>query len=194
VAEGTITTKDGPIDFTDGRAFFAYAIQVMKPHHAAARWKLMDFQGPTTSACLMEFTTPPSYGSSTVTVGAIARDGEIVMAGCNCTATHTATAVDPETSWPTPTALHLTWNGTAKDGSAVVASIESDLEPYVDRIDVMAEVPGFVKKIVAGAVGTKPYIYQYVPSSKTKMALKVKIGDKEEVEEGNFFSEASFIC
>jgi hypothetical protein len=30
----------------------------------------------------------------------------------------------------------------------------------LDRVDIMAEVPGFVKNIVAAAVGTKPYIYQ----------------------------------
>jgi Svf1-like N-terminal lipocalin domain len=34
-AEGTITTKDGAIDFT-GRALFIHALQGMKPHHAGA--------------------------------------------------------------------------------------------------------------------------------------------------------------
>lgn len=195
VVEGTITTKDdGPIDFAGGRAFCVHAIQGMKPHHAAAQWKFVDFQGPTTSACLMEFTTPPSYGSTTVTVGAIARDNEIVVAGCDNTITHTATAEDPETGWPAPTALRLTWNGIASDGCPVEALIESDLEPYNDRVDVMAEIPGFVKKLVAGTVGTKPYIYQYTPTH-TKIVLKMKVGDREEVvEEGCLFSEASFIC
>lgn len=32
-SEGTITTKDGPIDFK-GRALFIHALQGMKPHHA----------------------------------------------------------------------------------------------------------------------------------------------------------------
>ena len=40
------------------------------------------------------------------------------------------------------------------------AVIEGPLDQRLDRIDVMAEVPGFVKKIVGAAVGTKPYIYQ----------------------------------
>lgn len=47
-----------------------------------------------------------------------------------------------------------------KDGQAVEAVLETDFEDRLDRIDVMAEVPGFVKQIVAGAAGTKPYIYQ----------------------------------
>jgi hypothetical protein len=75
----------------------------------------------------------------------------------------------------------------------------------------MAEVPGFIKKIVAGAAGTKPYIYQvcihnpspqvdYINSDRTqysphetKVVLKVKIGDEEVVEEGRLFTEATFI-
>ena len=32
---------------------------------------------------MMEFTTPPSYGSTVVNVGGIAKDGEIVWAGAS---------------------------------------------------------------------------------------------------------------
>ncbi len=159
VAEGTITTKDGPIDFK-GRAFFAHALQGMKPHHAAARWNFLDFQGPEYSAMVMEFTTPPSYGSTVVTVGAIARDGEIVTAGCQPPVQHVAVRQDSESEWGEPTEVRYTVEGTTKDGKKVEAVIEGSLDERLDRVDVMAEVPGFVKKIVAGAAGTKPYIYQ----------------------------------
>ena len=159
VAEGTITTKEGPVDFK-GRAMYVYALQGMKPHHAAARWNFADFQGPNHSAVLMEFTTPPSYGSTKVTVGCIVKDGEIILAGCNGSATHTTTKEDPETQWPEPTLVKFSWAGTSKDGKAVEASIDGSFGERTDRVDVMAEVPGFVKSIVAGAAGTKPYIYQ----------------------------------
>lgn len=159
VAEGTITTKDGPIDFK-GRAFFVKAIQGMKPHHAAARWTFCNFQGPTYSAIIMEFTTPPSYGSTTVNVGGIAKDGEIICAGCSNTATHVETKGDSDNDWPEPTRIKFTWSGTTKDGKPVEALLEGALEERLDRIDVMAEVPGFVKSIVKAAAGTKPYIYQ----------------------------------
>jgi hypothetical protein len=53
----------------------------------------------------------------------------------------------------------------------------------------MAEVPGFVKTIVATAVGTKPYIYQFIP----KMTIEVKVGDEVKKEEGSVFMEATFI-
>jgi hypothetical protein len=159
VAEGTITTKDGPIDFK-GKALLSFALQGMKPHHAAAKWNYINFQGPNYSAILMEFTTPPSYGSTTVNVGGIVKDGEIITAGCNNAATHTEVKGDPENDWPEPSHAKFTWSGKSKDGKLVEAVLEGPLEDRLDRVDIMAEVPGFVKKIVAGAAGTKPYIYQ----------------------------------
>lgn len=188
VSEGTITTKDGPMDFK-GKAFFAYALQGMKPHHAASRWNFLNFQGPTYSAVLMEFTSTPSYGSTLVNVGGIAKDGEIVIGGVDNTATHTQVKKDSENDWPEPSDAKYTWAGKTKDGKAVEASVEGSLGERVDRVDVMAEVPGFVKTIVAAAAGTKPYIYQYHP----KLSLKLKIGDEEIVEEGTIFTEATFI-
>ncbi len=159
----------------------------------------------------MEFTTPPSYGSTVVTVGCIAKDGEIIIAGCEASATHKTTRQDSENDWKEPKTVEYKWAGTTKDGKKVEASIEGDLEDRLDRIDVMAEVPGFVKKIVAGTVRTKPYIYQvccpahhpvialansvkYMPR-KPKLNLKLKIGDEPEVTaEGDLFAEATFIC
>jgi hypothetical protein len=35
--EGSIVTKDGPVNF-NGNGLFVYALQGMKPHHAAAKW------------------------------------------------------------------------------------------------------------------------------------------------------------
>jgi hypothetical protein len=157
--EGSIVTKDGPINF-NGNGLFVYAIQGMKPHHAAAKWKFADFQGPTYSAILMEFTTPPSYGSSVVTVGGIVKDGEIITAGSSCTASHSKVKDDPDNDWPEPEEVKFEWTGKTKDGKDVEAVLEGPLNEKIDRIDVMFHVPGFVKKIVAGAAGTKPYIYQ----------------------------------
>jgi len=189
VAEGTITTKDqGAIDMK-GKALFAYALQGMKPHHAAARWNFADFQGPTYSAILMQFTTPESYGKTVVAVGGISKDGETVTAGAGHAVEHTATKGDEQNDWPEPTSAKFSWTGKSKDGKDVTASIDGSLGERVDKVDVMAEVPGFVKNIVKAAAGTKPYIYQYAP----KATLKLRIGDEEITEEGTLFSEATFI-
>ncbi|KAL3427409.1 survival factor 1 [Phlyctema vagabunda] len=180
VVEGSIVTKDGPIDFK-GKALFVHALQAMKPHHAAAQWNFVDFQSPTYSAIMMEFTTPASYGSTVVNVGGLAKDGEVICASASNTVAHTEVKSDAENGWPAPEAIKYSWVGTTKDGKAVEAVLEGPLGVKLDRVDIMAEVPGFVKKFVSGTVGTKPYIYQ------------VKIGDEETTEKGVLFSEATFI-
>ena len=157
--EGSIVTKDGPVNF-NGNGLFIYALQGMKPHHAAAKWKFADFQGPKYSAVMMEFTTPPSYGSTVVTVGGLVKDGEIITAGSSCTASHQKVKEDPENEWPEPEEVSFEWKGKDKNGKDVEALLAGSLNDKIDRIDVMFHVPGFVKKIVAGAAGTKPYIYQ----------------------------------
>lgn len=163
-AKGQIVTKDGPIDFTGGQAMFVMALQGMKPHHAAGKWNFCNFQGETISAVMMEFTTPPSYGSTKVNVGGLVKDGEIIYAGATNTVTHTEVHGDSENDWPEPESIKFEWQGKTKEGKDLYAVLEGSLDARLDRIDVMAEVPGFIKQIVAGAAGTKPYIYQVCDS------------------------------
>lgn len=167
---GSITTSDGPIDFK-GKALYIMALQFGKPHHLAAKWNFANFQGENYSAVMMEFTTPPSYGSTIVNVGGIVKDGEIISAGSSNTVTHTKVNSDPDNDWPTPEEVKLEWSGKTKDGKAVSAILEVPLGERMDRIDIMAEVPGFVKSIVSAAAGTKPYVYQVG----TLIAILIKI-------------------
>ena len=138
---------------------------------------------------MMDFTTPPSYGSTKVTVGGIATDGALVYAGTNNTAEHVEHTQDSEARWPEPTTTSYWWQGTSPDGKPVEVHLMGSLGKRRDRIDVMAEVPGFIKKIAESTAGTRPYIYQYTP----KLKLKVKVGDEEKEEEGVLFTEATFI-
>jgi Svf1-like C-terminal lipocalin-like domain len=143
-----------------GRAQFVMALQGMKPHHAAAKWNYVNFQTPTYSAIMMEFTTPLSYGHTTVNVGGIVKDGEIIVAGATSTAKHLATSQDTEKDWPEPTAVLFEWAGKTKDGQNISAEITGELGQRYDRVDVMAHIPGFVKTIVGGLTGNRPFIYQ----------------------------------
>lgn len=138
----------------------------------------------------MELTTPSSYGSTVVRVSGIATDGKLLFANNNTGhAKHVETKEDPETLWPEPTNVSYAWAGKTEDGKEASALLEGSLGTRWDRVDVMAEVPGFVKTIVANAAGTKPYIYQYSP----KMTLELKIGEETKKEEGSTFIEATFI-
>jgi Svf1-like C-terminal lipocalin-like domain len=140
---------------------FVHAVQGMKPHHAVCRWNFGNFQGKTVSAVMMEFTTPPSYGSQVVNVGAIvSEDGSVFAAMVENAAIHTTVKRDEETGWDEPTSLELSWLGQTKDGVEVAATTESGLEDRVERVDVLAEIPAVIKAFIAGIAGTRPFIYQ----------------------------------
>lgn len=111
----------------------------------------MNFQSANYSAVMMEFTTPPSYGSSIVNVGGIVTDKEILFAGASNTATHIEIGEDPD--WPEPSVVAFKWNGKTKDGKSISADLSGPLGVRLDKVDVMAEVPGFVKAILGGVVG-----------------------------------------
>lgn len=128
--------------------------------HAAAKWNFVNFQTPTYSAVMMEYVTPPSYGSTIVNVGGIVQDGEIICAGSANLAQHTEIKQDLENKWPEPTTVRFLWSGKTSDGKPVSAEVAGSLGKRLDKVDVMAEVPGFVKTIVGSVSGAKPYIYQ----------------------------------
>ncbi len=108
----------------------------------------------------MEFTTPASYGNTIVNVSALAKDDEIISAGALSSAKHTAAHRDSDNDWPEPKTVSFEWRGKTVDGRPVVADVTGSLGQRLDRVDVLAHIPGFVKTIVGGVVGTKPYIYQ----------------------------------
>lgn len=108
----------------------------------------------------MEYTTPPSYDSTVVNVGGIVKDGEIIYAGASSSVTHTESTQDPESDWPEPTSIKWVWHGNTNDLKEVHAEVDGPLGQRLDRVDVMAEVPGFIKTIAGSVAGTRPYIFQ----------------------------------
>lgn len=155
---GTMITPEKKYDFK-GRGVFIHALQGMKPHHAAAKWNFVTFQTPTYSALMMDFTTPPSYASTCVNVGGIAKDGEIIYAGATNTVKHIESKEDQETLWPEPTLAGFTWKGKSKDG-CVSAILRGPLGDRKDRVDVLSHIPGIIKSLIGGVAGTRPYVYQ----------------------------------
>lgn len=154
----------------------------------------------------MEYTTPPSYGSTVVNVGGLVTDNEIIFAGSSNKAEQTSTRPDEDVGWSEPVAAHYHLEGTTKEGKKAVVDLQGDLGSRLDRVDVMAEVPNFVKQIVAGAAGTKPYIYQVSTKELStglgvlkqkqfgpNLPIIITIDGEEMREEGRLFAEATFI-
>ncbi|KIW34382.1 uncharacterized protein PV07_01160 [Cladophialophora immunda] len=174
----------------EGKGTYIYALQGMKPHHLANRWNFANIHTKDYSAVLMEYTTPASYGNTTVGVGGIAKDGELICAG-ECTAEHLTSMRETPHDWPEPRTILWKWSGQ-EDGKAVHSEVRGSLPVKSDRVDVLAHLPGFVKSFIGHATGLKPHIFQYL--SNDELELKVKVGDEAEVSEpGKVFTEATFI-
>jgi len=136
---------------------------------------------------MMEFTTPASYGNTSVNVGGLARDGEIICAGANTTVTHTETSQDSDNDWPEPKSVKFEWTGKTKDGQEVTADVTGSLGEKLDRVDVLAHIPGVIKTLVGGVVGTKPYIYQvshtFAPREESCLHILVRSEDVSQPED-----------
>lgn len=172
---GTITTSTETLDVA-GLGLFVHALQGMKPHHLASRWNFVDFQSESYSAVMMEYTTPPSYGNTVVNVGGIVTDHEILYAGAENTATHTASTSDELSGWPIPTSVKLAWGNDktqSLDGKPFSASMDGDYGTVLDTVDVMGQVPKFVKQIVSAAAGTRPFIFQVRSARSTTIITKL---------------------
>jgi hypothetical protein len=185
VTGSIVTQSAGAIDI-QGRGMWVHALQGMRPNLSAATHNFCNFQSESYSAVMWEFTTPPSYGSTSISVGCVAVDGKILIAGADCKPTHVSSALDKELGWPEPTEARFEWHG--KDGAS--ADLGGKLGKRVDRIDVLAEVPGFVKVIIAQAGGLKPFIYQFHPT--LKLQVMDANGETKE-EEGTLLMESTFI-
>lgn len=126
----------------------------------------------------------------TVNIGSISVGGKLAavtgstrtgnsqsLEGSNSTEKHLDTVLDPETSYYAPQKLSWNWEGQAigEDGKGkgndqlVKAYMNVDLGKafpkedcigLVDKIDVLAEIPYVIKKVVNYVAGTKPYMYQ----------------------------------
>lgn len=110
----------------------------------------------------MEFTTPPSYGTTTVNVSGIVTDEKLIAAGTTGTFEHTEVAHDELTDWDEPKKIKASFVGMTLDGKPLEAVSDITLENRVDRVDIMVQVPAVIKKVLAGTVGTRPYIYQVI--------------------------------
>ncbi|BFZ56699.1 Putative cell survival pathways protein [Savitreella phatthalungensis] len=203
-ATGTILVRGAPIDVVDAPAEFIHALQGMKPHHAARRWNFANFQGKAYSATMMEFTTPSSYADTVINIGGIATaEGKILAATCQNTATHLASQKDDATDWPEPTQIEFVWKGVTsndlaeddvrKGGKTVEAKLTTAADLHkrrLERVDVLAEIPPWLKKIAHGVSGTKPFIYQY---AERDAELVLTVDGKTVTDKGTLFIEATFI-
>lgn len=104
---------------------------------------------------------------------------------------HGHRTLDESTGYEVPQEIKYTWDGpglTAADGGVraepgtrVNASLQLSLgEPsatkgLVDKVDVLAEIPYVVRKMVNYVAGTKPYIYQTLNPAKLTLSVPTSL-------------------
>lgn len=191
--EGRIVTNRGKDVITlkheNTLGMYVMALQNMKPHHLAKSWNFLNFQGPTISVVVMEFVTPASYGYGRSSVGGVVKDGKLLSTAVGVGIEQKNKEEDP-VGWSYPKAISFDLKGPTIDGKDEVRALVSGDINLVDRVDVMAEIPAFVKRVASGLSGARPYIYQYA----SELEARVTDGSGNEyVEKGQAFSEATFI-
>ncbi|EJU04999.1 oxidative stress survival Svf1-like protein [Dacryopinax primogenitus] len=172
------------------------------------------------SAIQMEFRTLESYGRKVegregvqgqvkVNVGCVVAGGKLAAVtgetqwvdelegektGVVSRAEHRDVMVDKETGYSVPSAIDWSWSAPSLGGEGTVsAKVHSDLGGFrglLEKVDVLAEIPYMVRKVINYATGTKPYIYQYFNPAKMEVRMP---GKEAVVVEGTLFNEASFI-
>ncbi len=112
---------------------------------------------------------------------------------------HKEKALDPETGYQAPTKIDYHWSGPVIGQGSATAQADLSLalgQPHpapkglVDKVDVLAEIPYVVRKLVNVVAGTKPYIYQTLNPAELSVALPE--GGKQVVK-GTLFEEHTFI-
>ncbi|QPG73738.1 hypothetical protein FOA43_001051 [Brettanomyces nanus] len=189
--DAKLLIKEESAKLTDALGMYVMALQGMKPQHAAASWDFLNYQSPEYSVVLMEFTTPPSYNRTTVSTAMIVdKEGKVVLCSLDNKTEHLDTFKDEYCGWMVPRKVSYTLKGVDEDGVETVAVISADLKRMSERVDVMSEIPQFVKNIVSAAAGTKPFIYQF----SNTMNLLVKVNGEQVInEDGYGYSETTFI-
>lgn len=189
-----LTKKLGEVKITNGYTMFVMALQGMKPHHAAKSWNFMNFQSSNYAAVQMEFTTPKSYANTKVNIGIVTDNEKILFATIDNEVVHLDSEID-SVGWPVPKAIEFNYVDPLNGNT--IAKVTGPLKNLIERVDVMAEIPQFVKNIVSGVAGAKPYIYQYSNEFEIEILDKEKDSKSgkavEGKEKGIGFTEVTFI-
>ncbi|KAL1411395.1 putative cell survival pathways protein [Vanrija albida] len=168
-------------------------------------------------AVFMEFLTTDDYGPggknserAKVSVGTIYASGlpnsRLAMVGQSHPATeawpvpnkdhvdakHLNPVKDKDTGYLAPTGYEFIWAGdrSDKEGKFEANLTVDDLNAgLVEKVDVLAEIPYVLRKALAAATGTKPFIFQW----HNPATLNIDLGDKKLAVKGWSYAEASYI-
>ncbi|KAJ8660422.1 hypothetical protein O0I10_003880 [Lichtheimia ornata] len=192
-AKGTFIV-DKVLHEVEGDGMFIHAIQGMQPQLIASNWNFCNFQGTDASLSMMQFQTTKQYGAVNINQGSIVLREKLISVSVENHVELLDLVKDEETEYDIPQKIKLTWKGKTikesedeepKDVSVVMIVSVKNL---IDKIDVLNEIPWFLKKLVQRFV-VKPYIYQWLD----KATAEITVGDEKVEVEGQCFQELVFV-
>jgi hypothetical protein len=144
---------------------------------------------------MMQFQTTKQYGSVNINQGSLVLNDKLK---CVCVDNHVELMdlyKDEETEYEIPKKVKFTWKGKtikendadeAKDVDIVMVVPTTNL---IDKIDVLAEIPYVIRKLVQTFV-VKPYIYQWLDAATAEITIA---GEETIKTEGKIFQELVFV-
>ncbi|KAJ3028613.1 UNVERIFIED_CONTAM: putative cell survival pathways protein [Siphonaria sp. JEL0065] len=185
--QGTVTFKGKKYE-AKGQGQFVKAIQC-KPQ-TLAKWNFFNLQNDKDALMLYEYDKPKGSDAPCVSIGAIVRNGQTIAVTTSNRSVHVQKQLDEDFSgYEVPTQLFLTWNGKTKEtGEDVQVEISYTPTNLVDKIDVLAELPFLLRKLIQTFI-TAPYLYQWYEN----VTANVTIGKESFKIEGKAFTECSFL-
>lgn len=155
-----------------------------------------------------------TVGGELVAVTASSRGSRAVASdpskGSQSGVKHVDRVQDQETGYLVPQAIEFSWEGpqlvpnTGKGDVSKLVKAKTRVElgkPFpaseskglVDKVDVLAEIPYMVRKLVNYVAGTKPYIYQTLNPATLALILPAGNAAGEHQVKGTVFEEHTFI-
>ncbi|KAL0094806.1 oxidative stress survival, Svf1-like protein [Phycomyces blakesleeanus] len=193
-AKGTFIV-DKAIHDVEGQGMFIHAIQGMQPQLIASNWNFVNFQSKDASLSMMQFTTTKQYGAVEINQGSVVLNDKLICVSVDNHVELQDLEKDPETEYDIPKKIKLTWRGKtiAEEGSTeepkdVSVVMVVDVKVLVDKIDILSEIPWFLKKLVQTFV-VKPYIYQWLDQA----TAEITVGDEKVQVQGSCFQELVFV-
>ncbi|KAI8341088.1 oxidative stress survival, Svf1-like protein [Chlamydoabsidia padenii] len=192
-AKGTFIV-DKQLHEVEGDGMFIHAIQGMQPQLIASNWNFVNFQAPEAALSMMQFQTTKQYGAVNINQGSLVLHDKLICVSIDNHVELLDLEKDEDTEYDIPRRIKLTWKGKtikeegAEDVKDVSVEMIVTIKNLVDKIDVLAEIPWFLKKLVQTFV-VKPYIYQWLD----KATATITVGDQVVQVEGNCFQELVFV-
>ncbi|KAI9323828.1 oxidative stress survival, Svf1-like protein [Dichotomocladium elegans] len=193
-AKGTFII-DKALHEVEGDGMFIHAIQGMQPQLIASNWNFCDFQSDNAALSMMQFQTTKQYGAVNINQGSIVLNEKLISVSVENHVELLDLQPDEETGYQIPQKIKLTWKGktikeegSEEDPKDVSVVMVVAIKNLVDKIDVLNEIPWFLKKLVQTFV-VKPYIYQWLDIA----TAEITVGDEKIETTGRCFQELVFV-